>query len=137
MNTFEVKLSYAAIADNGKVIKVNNSYIIEAYSYTEAEVAINKIINDGGIVSATIKSMKPSNINEILCDKEPSDDTIYYKVKIEIKQDEGKGIKSIILINGTDISDSLKKFKDAMRGTVSDWTVISVVETDIVSVVKM
>ena len=72
MNTnFEVKISHMSWEqETGKDKKVKETYVIDAFNYTEAESIITKIILEDKLKDVTINAIKPIKIREIFLDKD-------------------------------------------------------------------
>ena len=64
-NWFEVKIKYEKTAEEGKIVKVTETYLVEALSVTEAEA---KVIEDfkGYTMDFEVKSVSASKIIKII-----------------------------------------------------------------------
>jgi hypothetical protein len=139
MEKFEVKISYKKWDDEkGKDVRINESYVIEAVNYTDAEVITNRIIKDNALSDVKIKSMKSVVYDDIFTslDYKAEDGNKWYRVKILLVVDEGKKVKNLILVREKSITDSLALLEEKMKGIVADWDSVAVTETDIYEVVK-
>ena len=146
MNTnFEVKISHMAWdQETGKDKKVKETYVIDAFNYTEAESIITKIILEDKLKDVTINGIKPIKIREIFLDKDgdstTDDGKFWYTCKIAfvvaVKEDGTKKTKKEnVLIKGIDIKDALENLKLSMTETVDDWDSVAISSTSIYQVV--
>lgn len=133
---FECKIRFDKMQDNGSVKKVNEPYLVDALTFTEAE---NRIIEEmtpfiSGDFSVT--AVKKTKIAEIFFN---DDGDRYYMVKVNfIVIDENSGaekkVANFILVQASDFEDALKKFLKGMEGTLSDFDIVSISETLIMDV---
>lgn len=134
MDLFEVKLKYV----NSEVKKVSESYIIEAFNYTDAEAIIVSMVSQYGMMDAEIKSMKPVKYADIV--DNPNGGDLWFKVTASFitVNDNGseKAQKFNYLVQCDDMDGAITAFKNYMKGTASDWTSVLVQKTAIVEVVK-
>ena len=66
-NWFECKIKYEKTAEEGKIVKVSESYLVDALTFSEAEERINKEIEpfiSGEFVVATIRKARISEMFE-------------------------------------------------------------------------
>ena len=92
---FECRIRYEKIVD-GKMKKVTEPYLIEAYSYTEAEARIIKELTPFISGEYSITNIKRAKIAEIFPD-ETGDRWYTCKINI-ILLDEGKGIEKKVAV---------------------------------------
>lgn len=135
-NYFESKVSYEAKpCSENKPVKVTESYLIDADSWTEAEA---KTIKEcAGLKEFQINDIKRSNITEFTL---MNNGDKFFRAKIQLltfDDNSGKEKKTSIhlLIRESDIVEAQKLIVEHMKGTVSDYTVVEVKETNIVSVI--
>ena len=139
MNSFfEGKLSYEKLMDNGLNKKVNETYLIEAISVTEAESRLIEEMNPFITGEFQVKAVKQSKYNEIFFSTEESADR-YFKCKLAFltldeKSGAEKKITTEILVEAADLRDAIKKLDEGMKGTMADYLIISVSETQIIDV---
>lgn len=133
---FECKVRYEKLQDNGSVKKVNEPYLVDAISFTEAESRIIKELTPCISGEFSISAVKKTKISEIFFD-ETADR--YYMVKVNFMSlDEKSGTEkktaSFILVQASDFDDALKNFKKGMEGTMADYEIVSITETMIMDV---
>ncbi len=122
--------------ENGMVKKVNEPYLVDALTFTEAEARIIEEMKPYISGEYSISSEKKTKISEIFFN-EGADR--YYLVKVNfITIDENKGVEkktvSQILVQASDFDDAVEKFKEGMKGTMADYEIGSVTETLIMDV---
>ncbi|MDE7461765.1 MAG: DUF4494 domain-containing protein [Muribaculaceae bacterium] len=133
---FECKIRYDRMQENGAVKKVNEPYLVDALSFTEAESRIIEEMKPFISGDFSISAVKKTKISEIFFD-EAGDK--YYMVKFNIiTLDEKSGVekKSAVftLVQAADFDSALVNFREGMNGTLSDYEVASISETQIMDV---
>lgn len=135
-NWFECKVRYDKMMENGLVKKVNEPYLVDALSFTEAEARI--IDEQRPFISGefTVSAVKRTKISEIF-----RDDTAdkWYLVKvafitIDEKTAAEKRSVSTILTAGSDFKGAYDNFMNGMKGTLADFDIVSIAETPIMDV---
>ena len=138
-NWFECKVRYDKIQENGAVKKVNEPYLVDALSFTEAEARI--IEEQTPYISGefSVSAVKRTKISEIFFNE---DGDRWYLVKVAfITIDERTGVEkrsaTLILVQASDFRDSLEKFVEGMKGTMADYEIFSITETPLMDVYKV
>ena len=135
---FECKVRYDKMGENGMVKKVNEPYLVDALTFTEAEARILEEMKPFISGEYSISSEKKTKISEIFF-VEGGDR--YYLVKVNfITLDEKTGAEkkavSQILVQANDFDTAVANFKEGMAGTMADYEIASVSETPIMDVFK-
>lgn len=138
-NWFECKVRYDKMMENGVVKKVNEPYLVDALSFTEAEARI--IEEQTPFISGefSVSAVKRSKISEIFRD-DTADRWYLAKVAfitIDEKTAAEKRTVSQILVAGSDFDSACANFKDGMKGTLADFDLVSLSETPIMDVYGM
>lgn len=134
---FETKFRYEKTQENGLTKKVTETYLVRAETNAEAE-------------NTTITEMAPFCKGEACvtatkqvkyADFFGSDGDKYYAAKVNyVTLDEQSGVEkstiSTMLVNADDFDSAYKELKEGMRGTISDWSLVSLAETKIVDFFK-
>lgn len=133
---FECKVRYDKLQENGAVKKVNEPYLVDALTFTEAESRIIEEMTPCISGEFTISAVKKTKVAEIFFD-EAGDR--YYMVKVNfITLDEKSGaekkVANFILVQSPDFENALKNFKKGMEGTMSDYEIVSITETMLMDV---
>lgn len=133
---FECKVRYDKMQENGAVKKVNEPYMVDALTFTEAEARIIKEITPFISGDFSISAVKKTKIVEIFFD-EAGDK--YYTVKYNIvtlddKTGTEKKSSVLALQQATDFDDALANFRENMKETIMDYEIASITETQIMDV---
>lgn len=136
---FECKVRYDKMQENGMVKKVNEPYLVDALTFTEAESRIVEEMKPYISGEYSISSEKKTKISEIFY-HEGGDR--YYLVKAAFisydnKTDTEKRSISQILVQACDLEEALNNFNEGMKGTVDDYTIVSIAETAIMDIFKV
>lgn len=138
-NWFECKVRYDKMMDNGVPKKVNEPYLVDALSFTEAESRI--IEEQTPYISGdfSVSAVKRTKISEIFRD-DTADRWYLAKVAfitIDEKTAAEKRTVSQILVAGSDFDSAYKNFRDGMKGTLADFDLVSLTETPLMDVYGM
>lgn len=137
-NWFECKVRYDKMMENGLVKKVNEPYLVDALSFTEAEARI--IEEQTPFISGdfSVSAVKRTKISEIFWN-EGGDKWYLVKVAfvtIDEKTAAEKRTTTTILTAGSDFKNAYDTFMEGMKGTMADFEVVSIAETPIMDVYK-
>ena len=133
---FECKVRYDKMMENGSVKKVNEPYLVDALTFTEAEARIIEEITPFITGEFSISAVKKTKISEIFFDDRADK---YYMVKVNfITLDEKTGTEkksaSFILTQAVDLEGALARFKEGMKGTMAEYDIASIAETQLMDV---
>lgn len=133
---FECKVRYDKMMENGSVKKVNEPYLVDALTFTEAEARIIEEITPFITGEFSISAVKKTKISEIFFDDSADK---YYMVKVNfITLDEKTGTEkksaSFILTQAVDLEGALARFKEGMKGTMAEYDIASIAETQMMDV---
>lgn len=133
---FECKVKYDKLQDNGAVKKVNEPYLVDALTFTEAESTIIDRLTPCISGEFTISAVKKTKVAEIFFDE--SGDR-FFMAKVNFVQfDEKSGAEkksaSFILVQASDFDSAVANFKKGMEGTMADFELVSLAETMIMDV---
>lgn len=136
---FEVKLKYEKEieAQDGRVKKVSEVYLIDAVSFTEAEKRMYAEVEKMGQgKNFVIDNIKKSNINEVI----PSESAdFWFKVRITISMidDEAgkkKSSSQYFLVAGEEFKEAFMRLEKELEYMVIPYTVTSMVLSPILDV---
>lgn len=135
-NFFEVVFNYEKTLENGQEKKVNELYLVDALSFTEAEARAIENVKPYISGEFLIKSIKRSNVSELFLN-ECGDR--YYACKVcFITLDEKSGAEkktaSQMLAQASTIEEAREVLVNGMKGTLSDYTVEAIQETKIIDI---
>lgn len=136
MTPFEIKIKYEKRLEDGLIKMVTENYILDALSFTEAEAKITDQLLPVISGAYQVVNIKRANYSEI-----HSDDAGGYHYKCRLcftVIDEAKGkekkIFANILVEALDVDSAQKKLTKLMKGTVSDYRIAGITETNIMDV---
>lgn len=134
-NYFLSTVRYDKVMENGLQKTVNEQYLFDALSFTEAEARTIEELTPFMSGEFSIPTIVKPRISELFL----SDDTAadrFYKVKVaSITLDEKSGAEkktnSFILVQASDFKNAYDRFVYGMKGTMADYEIVSIVETQI------
>lgn len=125
---------YEKTMEHGLNKTVSEQYLLDALSFTEAEARTMEELKP---ISGefTIPQIVKPRISELILTEDMSADR-YYKVKVSfITLDEKSGVEkktnSFILVQASDFKNAYDRFIEGMKGTMADYEIVSIVETQI------
>lgn len=137
-NWFEAKIAYMKICEDGREKKVSESYLLDAMSYTEAEARIIKEMES--IISGDyyIKSLKKSNITELVPSDDENDDR-WYKAKVNIIDADAvsgqeKCSSQYYLVAASNFNRALENLEKSLATFVVPYEIASISDTDFMDV---
>ncbi|MEI8086156.1 MAG: DUF4494 domain-containing protein [Paludibacter sp.] len=136
LNWFECKIKYEKTAEEGKIVKVNETYLVDALSFTEAEARINEKMKPFISGEFIVSNIRRARINELFANENGDK---WYKSKVYfISLDEEKGIEKrtacTMMVQASDVKEAWDGLQEGMKGTMSDYEIASIVETMILDV---
>ena len=135
---FICKVRYEKTQEDGMQKKVTESYVIDAVSFTEAEERIIEEMSAYISGEFEVKDISLAPFSEIFFDEKPSADR-YYKAKLAfITLDEKSGNEKrqnvTYLVHAENFNQAVKNIDEVMGGTMIDYEIISIAETQIMDV---
>ena len=132
----KTSVRFDKLMENGAVKKVTEPYLVDAFSFTEAEARIIEEVTPFISGDFTVSAVKKSKISEILRDDMGDK---WYLVKVAfITIDEKTAVEkrsvSQILVLANDFANAVENFNDGMKDTLADFEIVSVAETPIIDV---
>lgn len=137
-NWIETKVRYEKTLENGMHKMVNEPYLVDAISFSEAEARITEEITPYMQGDFSVSAVKRTNISEIFFNEDTSADK-YYKIKaafifINERTFAEKRSNTNYLVKAKNLLDALNRFQAGMKGTMADYEIVSVSETAIMDV---
>lgn len=138
-NWFECKVRYDKMMENGAAKKVNEPYLVDALSFTEAEARIIEEMTPFISGDFSVSAVKRTKIAEIFWDDSADK---WYLVKVAfITIDEKTAVEkksvSLMLVAAGDFKGALDRFMEGMKDTMADFEIVSIAETPIMDVYKL
>lgn len=135
-NWFECKVRYDKMLETGQQKKVNEPYLVDALSFTEAEARIIEEISPFISGEFSISAVKRTRIAEIFFD-ETGDrwyNVKYNIITIDEKTAVEKKTSVLTLVQASEFQKAVDNFMENMKGTMADFEIASVTETPIMDV---
>lgn len=135
---FETIVRYDKMMESGEMKKVNETYVVDAITFGEAEESIAEEMKPYMSGDFDIKNINPAPYSEIFFSDEDTDDK-YYRVKlnfitIDEKTQTEKKSKVTYLVQANSLEQARKNTEEVMNGTMIDYEFVSVTETKIMDV---
>lgn len=136
---FRCVARYEKIAENGMNVKVSEPYLVDALSYTEAEarfiVELTPFING----EFTVSDIRRANYSEIFGLDNSSIGDRWFDAKLQfITLDEKSGaekkVSTKVLVRADDLRQAIKNLDEGMKGTMADYVIASIKETNIMDI---
>jgi hypothetical protein len=135
---FECKIRYEKMMDDGLEKKVTEKYTVDALSHTEAESRIIEEMSAYISGEFEVKGIVPASYKEIFFSDNVNDDR-WYKAKLQfitIDENTEKEKRSNVyyLVQAGSLGMAVKHIDEVMGGTMIDYVIASVAETQIMDV---
>lgn len=135
---FETIVRYNKMMESGETKKVNETYVVDAITFGEAEENITRVLDSYISGEFDIKNINPAPYSEIFFSDKDTDDK-YYRVKlnfitIDEKTQIEKKSKVTYLVQANSLEQARKNTEEVMNGTMIDYEFVSVTETKIMDV---
>ena len=135
---FECKVKYERTMDDGKVKKVNEPYLVDALSFTEAEERIIEERKHYMSGEFQVSDIKRARYAELFETDDASADR-WFKVKLTfITLDEKTGAEKKtsqnVLVQAADLRDAVKRLDEGMKSSMMDYVISSVAESPLLDV---
>lgn len=133
---FECKIKYEKTAEDAKIVKVSEAYLVDALSFTEAEARITEEMKPFISGEFEVANIRKARIGEMFINENGDK---WYRSKVYfITLDEEKGVEKrtavTMMVQASDIKEAWDGLQEGMKGTMSDYEVASIVETTILDV---
>ena len=137
-NWFECKVAAEKAVDSGMSKKFNESYLVDAMNFTDAEARITKEVAPFCNGSLEIKNITPAKYSELFTNEDDSADK-WYKVKcnfitLDEKTQTEKRTANYMLVQAANFRGALDRFVEGMKGTMADYEIASIQETPLLDV---
>lgn len=135
---FECKIRYEKTMEDGQLKKVNEVYVIDALSFSEAEERITKEMSSYISGEFEIVDVKIAPYREVFFADDNFADQ-WFKAKlsfitIDERGDKEKRTSVMYLVNAGNINHAIKNIGEVMSGTMIDYVTTSISATKIFDV---
>ena len=135
---FECKIRYEKIMEDGLPKKINEVYVVDALSFSEAEERIIEEMSSYISGEIEIVDVKIAPYREVFF----ADDNLadqWFKAKlsfitIDERTDKEKRTSMMYLVNAGNISSAINNIGEVMSGTMIDYVTTSISATKIMDV---
>ena len=135
---FECKIAYEKVMEDGLQKKVNETYTVDALSFTEAEKRIMEEMSSYISGEFTVKDIKIAPYKEIFFSEDASADR-WYKAKLQFitideKTEKEKRSSVNYLVQAGTLKGAVNNIEEVMGGSMMDYVIASVAETILMDV---
>lgn len=135
---FECKIRYEKVMEDGTPKKVNELYVIDALSFSEAEERIMEEMSSYISGEIELVDVKIAPYKEVFfADSDLADQWFKAKVAfitIDERTDREKRTSVIYLVNAGNINSAIKNIDEVMGGTMIDYVTTAISATKIFDV---
>ena len=137
-NYFECTIKYEKTAEEGKIVKASEKYLVDALSFTEVESRIVEEMKPFISGEFEVRAIKRAKVNGLF-ENENGDKWFRAKVNF-VTLDEEKCIErkiaTYMIVRANDIKTARENLVEGMKGCLADYEVESITETKIIDVFK-
>ena len=135
---FECKIAYEKVMEDGLQKKVNETYTVDALSFTEAEKRIMEEMSSYISGEFAVKDIKIAPYKEIFFSEDASADR-WYKAKLQFitideKTEKEKRSSVNYLVQAGTLKGAVNNIEEVMGGSMIDYVIASVAETTLMDV---
>lgn len=137
---FECKVRYSKTLEDGTNKKVKELYTVDALSFAESEGRIIDEMSHYISGDYEVTDIKKAAYSEIFFSNEETADR-WYKVKmayitLDEKTNKEKRQNVVYLVQAASVNGAVKNTDEMMKTSMADYTIVSVVETQIMDVIE-
>lgn len=131
---FEAIVKYDLTAESGRVERVKDVYLFDAFTFTDAEAKTVK--ETECLENVEIVNINPTKYDTLILSEAESEEK-FYKCKVnfvEVNEDNGKkSFRQVsYLLQADSLTGAKRIIEDELRDSVSDYEIASIGETKIV-----
>ena len=135
---FECKIGYEKVMEDGLQKKVNESYVVDALSFTEAENRIMEEMSSYISGEFAVKDIKIAPYKEIFFSEDELADRLYKAklqfITIDEKTEKEKRSNVNYLVQAGTLKGAVGNIESVMGTTMIDYVIASVSETTLMDV---
>ena len=135
---FECRIRYEKTMENGMNKKVTEPYLVDALSFTEAEARIIEEMAPFISGEFTVRDIKRANYSELFYTEDVQADRWFKSrlafITLDAKNGAEKKTFQNVLVQASDLRDAVKKLDEGMKGSLVDYAIMLMKETDIMDV---
>ena len=140
---FEGKVSYQKTMEDGTEKKVNETYVVDALCFAEAENRLVEYVNSYVIIGEfSVSALKIAAYKEVFFSEIDEEDKWYnkwYKAKVQlltIDEKSGKEKRTSInyLVNGSSVESARRNLEGMMGSSAMDYVIVGINEMPIIDI---
>lgn len=135
-NWFQCNVNFEKMLENGMQKRVTEPYLVDALSFTEAEARIIEEIRPFISGEFTVSDIKRARLSELFFNE--NGDRYYqckvYFITLDEKSGAEKRTSAKMLVQANNLKEAISVLEEGMKGTMADYTLASVSETQIMDV---
>ena len=135
---FTCKIKYDKVSEEGLLKKENETYMVDALSFTEAEERFITEMEPYMSGEFEVTDIKKTKVAELLESEDTQADKWYKAnvalITIDEKTAKEKKQNCPMYVQATDIKDAMQRLYAFMATTLGDYTLTSIAETSIMDV---
>lgn len=137
-NWFEIRVRYDKTMEDGQNKKVTEQYVVDAYTFSEAEAEITKEMSHYISGEFEIKAITPALYGEVFFSDSDTDDK-WFKAKlsfitIDEKTEKEKRSVTTRLVQAGSVNSAVKNVEEVMGAGLLDYSIDAITETKIMDV---
>lgn len=137
-NWFETRVRYDKMMEDGQNKKTTETYVVDAYTFGEAEEAITKEM--GAYINGEfeVKAITPATYGEIFFSDADGDDK-WFKCKLAFitlddKTQKEKRTSVYYLVQAASVNGAVKHVDEVMGSTMIDYEITAIADTKVMDV---
>lgn len=135
---FNVALKYEKIDERGLNKMVTEHYLVKSFTCSSAEYSIVQEMQPFITGDFKVNAVKESKYSELFLSEEEAADR-YFECKLKFitlyeKSGKEKFIQTKVLVQAADLRDAVKKLDYEMKGTMAEYQIVAVSETNIIDI---
>lgn len=135
---FNVALKYEKMDEKGLNKMVTEHYLVKSFTCSSAEYSIIQEMQPFITGDFKVNAVKESKYSELFLSEEATADR-YFECKLKFITLDGKSGKekftqTKVLVQAADLRDAVKKLDGGMRGTMAEYQIVAVSETNIIDI---
>ena len=135
---FETKIKFEKTMDDGQQKKVNEAYVVDALSFTEAEKRITEEMSSYISGPFDVTDIKKATYKEVFFSESETADR-WYKAKLQFitideKTEKEKRTNVFYLVQSASLPEAVNSINSVMSGTMIDYVIASIAETQLMDV---
>lgn len=125
---FSTKVKYQKIDEHGKQVRANETYLVEAINFTEAETRIFEMMEQYGNADILVAGITKTNFSEIV---NYEDGQYWYKAKVSWEDfDENSGkiskITNYMLVAANSVKQCFERVEDNLQSMAVPFDIPSI-----------